>query len=56
MDRRWLGLNLVGNMEGWLDGYEVVDLNTFLLMNQYGWIRSNLIGFFLLERFGWQKR
>jgi len=56
VDRRWLGLNLVGNMEGWLDGYEVVDLNTFLLMNQYGWIRSNLIGFFLLERFGWQKR
>lgn len=39
-----------------MDGYDVVDLNTFLLMNQYGWIRSNLVGFFLLGRFGWQMR
>jgi hypothetical protein len=46
VDRRWLGLNLVGFMEGWLVGYEVVNLNTFLLMNQYGWIRSNLMGSF----------
>lgn len=47
---------LVGRMEGWMDGYEVVDLKKFLLMNQYGWTRSNLVGFFLLERFGWEMR